>query len=51
MIKHITIQMKVLIATLLLLLPCCNLFAAEKQANNLMVLFSSNVYGETEPCG
>jgi hypothetical protein len=45
------IHIKVLIATLLIFLPCNNLLAAEKQANNMMVLFSSNVYGETEPCG
>jgi len=41
----------VLIAILFLFLQCSNLFAAEKQANNIMVLFSCNVYGETEPCG
>jgi len=45
------IHIKVLITALLIFLPFNNLFAVEKQVNNMMVLFSSNVYGETEPCG
>ncbi len=51
MLDHKIIQIKVLIATLLLLLANSTLSAAVSQADNIIVLFSGNVYGEIEPCG
>ncbi len=51
MLNHKKIQIKALIATLVLLLANNTLSAAENQADNIIVLFSGNVYGEIEPCG
>lgn len=41
----------VLISLLFILFPLSNLQAMEKQAEDFVILFSGNVYGETEPCG
>lgn len=41
----------IFILVLFLLLPIGSLQAMEKQTENFSILFSGNVYGETEPCG
>ncbi len=41
----------VLIPLLFILFPLNNLQATEKQKEDFVILFSGNVYGETEPCG